>query len=77
MLPYDPVPWLMAQEGLAAVRARRRLGLHQEGDAEAVQALGRAPRVEDHGAGAHRAGPRSTAGFVDAADGTADEGFFQ
>jgi len=32
MLPYDPVPWLLHQEGLSAVRARRILDLSQKGD---------------------------------------------
>lgn len=39
MLKYDPVPWLMTQEGLSAVRARRMLGLHREGDAGVIHSL--------------------------------------
>lgn len=38
-LPYDPVPWLMAQNGLAAVRARRFLGLHRDDDEETVKSI--------------------------------------
>ena len=38
-LPYDPVPWLMAQDARAAVRARRLLGLHHEGDEETVRSV--------------------------------------
>jgi len=32
MLRYDPVLWLMNQEGLPALRARRLLGLCRPGD---------------------------------------------
>jgi hypothetical protein len=39
MLTHDPVPWLIVQEGLAAVRARRMLGLKRDGDEDAVAAL--------------------------------------
>jgi hypothetical protein len=39
MLTYDPIPWLMKQEGLPAVRARRRLALDRAGDVEAVSAV--------------------------------------
>jgi len=39
MLPYDPIPWLLEQEGLPAVRARRILDLNREGDEEAIHAL--------------------------------------
>ena len=41
MLTYDPIPWLMAQEGLPAVRARRCLALTRPGDGRAVRALKR------------------------------------
>lgn len=39
MLPYDPIPWLLDQEGLAAIRARRILDLCQKGDEAAIHAL--------------------------------------
>ncbi|TFG67539.1 MAG: hypothetical protein E4H27_08880 [Anaerolineales bacterium] len=39
MLPYDPVPWLLDQEGLPAVRARRILDLSRESDEETIHAL--------------------------------------
>ncbi len=38
-LTYDPIPWLMAQNGLVAARARRRLGLHREDDEETVKSV--------------------------------------
>jgi hypothetical protein len=41
LLTYDPLPWLMAQDGLPALRARRLLGLRREGDAQAVCVLER------------------------------------
>ena len=34
MLPYDPIPWLLEQEGLPAVRARRLLHIDLEADAD-------------------------------------------
>jgi len=39
LLPYDPVPWLMVQNGLAAVRARRFRGLHRDDDEETVKSI--------------------------------------
>ncbi|MDF1514905.1 MAG: hypothetical protein P1S60_13935 [Anaerolineae bacterium] len=39
MLPYDPTPWLMRQEGLPAVRARRQLGLCSVGDSIFISAF--------------------------------------
>ena len=41
MLPYDPIPWLMEQEGLPAVRARRAFGLERDGDAAVVRSVAR------------------------------------
>ena len=38
-LSYDPIPWLMTQNGLPAVRARRLLNLHREGDEETVRSF--------------------------------------
>jgi len=38
-LAYDPIPWLMTQNGLVAVRARRLLSLHREDDEETVKSL--------------------------------------
>jgi len=39
MLKYDPIQWLMKQEGLPAIRVRRMLGLHREDDENAINAL--------------------------------------
>jgi len=39
LLTYDPIPWLMAQKGLAAVRARRVLDLDRDDDDEAVRSV--------------------------------------
>jgi hypothetical protein len=39
MLPYDPVPWLVRQEGLSAVRARRILDIQHDGDDKTVRSL--------------------------------------
>ena len=39
MLPYDPIPWLLEQEGLSAVRARRLLDIGLEGDVDEVGAI--------------------------------------
>jgi len=38
-LRQDPAPWLMEQEGPAAVRTRRAVGLAREGDEEAVEQI--------------------------------------
>ncbi len=32
VLTYDAIPWLMAQDGQAAVRASRLVSLHRDGD---------------------------------------------
>ncbi len=36
MMTCDPIPWLMAQDDLPAVRARRLLGLYREDDADII-----------------------------------------
>ena len=38
-LTYDPIPWLMTQNGLEAARARRILGLHREDDEGTVRSV--------------------------------------
>jgi len=39
MLRYDATEWLRAQEGMPALRARRKLGIERDGDEKAVAAL--------------------------------------
>ena len=68
MLCYDPVPWLMAQEGPSAVRARRLLGLCREGDAEAVCALERTLAREQLADGSFEQSPMKTAGVLNLLD---------
>jgi hypothetical protein len=64
VLPHDPVPWLMAQEGLPAVRARRLLGLDGEGDEEVVAALADEQGVD----GSFSHSPMKTAGVLNLLD---------
>jgi len=64
MLSYNPVPWLMAQEGLSAVRARRRLGLGCDGDAAFVRALVVDLEEEQQGNGSFADSPMRTAGTL-------------
>jgi len=64
LLPYDPIPWLMEQESLAAVRARRLLGLAREGDEEAVRAFEARLRREQHRDGSFDGSPMKTAGVL-------------
>jgi len=64
MLTYDPIPWLMVQEGLAAVRARRLLGLDREGDKRAVGALERKLAKSQLGDGSFSHSVMKTAGVL-------------
>ena len=50
MLPYDPIPWLLEQRGLPALRARRLLDIDLEGDMHEARRLAReltAAQAED------------------------------
>jgi hypothetical protein len=67
LLPYDPIPWLMEQEGLAALRARRVLGLSREGDEKVVSALGDELRKEQLRDGSFEQSPINTAGVLNLA----------
>jgi len=58
----------MAQEGLPALRARRRLGLHREGDAEAVRALEAQLAAEQRTDGSFEDSPMRTAGVLNLLD---------
>lgn len=68
MLPYDPTPWLMSQEGLPAVRARRRLGLHHEDDGAFVHVLAGRLDAEQCKDGSFGSSPMRTAGTLNLLD---------
>jgi len=68
MLTYDPVPWLMAQEGLSAVRARRLLGLWREGDEQAVDLLQQELSKAQLRDGSFEQSPMKTAGVLNLLD---------
>lgn len=68
MLPYDPVPWLMAQEALPAVRARRVLHLEREGDEKAIRAVVRKYRRSQRPDGSFSDSPMKTAGVLNLLD---------
>jgi hypothetical protein len=68
MLSYDPTPWLMVQEGLPAVRARRMLGLHREDDDTFVlEWIGRLA-VKQNEDGSFAQSPMRTAGTLNLLD---------
>jgi hypothetical protein len=64
VLPYDPTPWLMAQEGLPAVRARRMLGLHSKSDKTFVLELADTLATEQLADGSFANSPMRTAGTL-------------
>jgi hypothetical protein len=68
MLTHDPIPWLMAQDGLSAVRARRLLGLDREGDAEAAHDLVRDLAGEQGADGSFAESPIKMAGVLNLLD---------
>jgi len=68
MLKSDPTPWLLAQEGLAAVRARRLLGLERAGDAGAVRAVVRKHERSQHADGSFGGSVLRTAGVLSLLD---------
>jgi hypothetical protein len=69
MLAHDPAPWLIAQDGLPALRARRRLDIDSEGDAQAVGAHVRALARAQQADGSFAGSPMRTAGtLVELAD---------
>jgi hypothetical protein len=68
MLTYDPIPWLMAQEGLTAIRARRLLGLTRAGDEEAVAVTVRELAAEQRADGSFEDSPMRTAGVLNLLD---------
>jgi hypothetical protein len=68
MIAYDPEPWLMAQDGLPAVRARRMLGLQREGDATFVRRLEGTLAAEQDADGSFGGSPIRTAGTLNLLD---------
>lgn len=64
MLSYDPIPWLMAQDGLPAVRARRILGLTRDGDDEEVRAVARRSARSQRADGSFEGSLMKTAGVL-------------
>jgi hypothetical protein len=68
MLKHDPVPWLNAQEGLPALRARRKLNLQHKGDERAVRALEREFAAEQAPDGSFEHSLLRTAGALNLLD---------
>jgi hypothetical protein len=67
-IPYDPTPWLIAQQGLAALRARRKLGLLCEEDAQAASELESQLAAEQGENGGFGKSPMRTAGTLNLLD---------
>jgi hypothetical protein len=61
---YDPIPWLMEQKGLPAVRARRLLGLSRAGDEKTVAAQERKFAKSQRDDGSFQGSPMKTAGVL-------------
>lgn len=68
MLTYDPIPWLMAQDGMPAVRARRSLNLDREGDERVVRAIERRLARDQLGDGSFDQSLMKTAGVLNLLD---------
>lgn len=68
MLPHDPTPWLMAQEGLGALRVRRMLALEREGDEPAARALVNELSIAESREGLFADSPMKTAGLLNLLD---------
>ena len=68
MIPCDPTPWLMVQNGLPAVRARRMLGLHREDDAAFVLKQEKTLAAEQDADGSFGSSPLRTAGTLNLLD---------
>jgi hypothetical protein len=64
MLEHDPIPWLLAREGRAALRARRSLGLEREGDDEAARRIVQRAARSQLADGSFSHSPMKTAGMV-------------
>jgi hypothetical protein len=68
MLPHDPIPWLLEQEGLSAVRARRLLGIDLRNDADEVRTLERDLAKSQFQDGSFDQSPMKTAGVLNLLD---------
>lgn len=68
MLTHDPIPWLMAQEGLSAVRARRLLNWGKREDENVVDALRLQLEREQQADGSFEHSPMKTAGVLNLLD---------
>ena len=68
MLPHDPIPWLLEQEGLHAVRARRLLDIDLQDDADVVRALERDLAKSQSKDGSFAQSPMKTAGVLNLLD---------
>ena len=68
MLMYDPIPWLMEQEGTNAVRARRSLGLQRDGDDQRVGDTELGLSKEQLSDGSFGRSPLKTAGVLNLLD---------
>jgi hypothetical protein len=77
MMSYDPTPWLMAQDGPPAVRARRLLSLHRDGDAELVCTLEDRLADEQNEDGSFAGSSMRTAGTLNLLDDLRAIGFQQ
>jgi hypothetical protein len=64
ILMHDPTPWLMEQEGISAVRARRSLGLFGHGDDQRVCEVERELATSQHPDGGFECSPLKTAGVL-------------
>jgi hypothetical protein len=64
VLKYDPIPWLLSQEGESAVRARRSLGLEREGDGEVARRMAERAAKSQLADGSFAHSPMKTAGVV-------------
>jgi len=68
MLTYDPIPWLMDQEDMPAIRARRLLDLGRDDDAEAVHKLESRLSNAQEQDGSFQQSPMKTAGVLNLLD---------
>jgi hypothetical protein len=68
VLAYDPLPWLMAEKGLPAIRARRLLGLRRDDDDGAVSALEKGLAKAQLREGSFEHSPMKTAGTLELLD---------